>query len=424
MFSQVYKGHCYDKQCLQFGWEGGRPSEMMGKSFMYHVTKGWEKVGSQSDVMQKRFKEVFVSKHGAVRILKIKKVDAVSKQIGMSVRNCDSPGSWFCPGEYPPALAKLREIGFHGFGWTLSGEKAEHSKKFKVTSTTTVAPTTKQVAAEYAAAEAARGADESSSDAETGPDRAPKLVAEMQLYKDRYSERVQGNLGLGPRESDETLPRGSYRHSCDGCQMEMMDEGTVGRRGPKKIDVQCGVGFRRASWSRWRSRRGSEEDDPGPAIPFRWGHLIGGDFGLWERVRGRDFFGEVLPLQHQRRPLQHHRRHVSTCVLTIAEVVFPRAHHITHNAHLRKLATEHSPPATLPALLPEDILQMLALLERPVRPPLLLFRQVCEPTCFQYDHESEHLEVQALGSRLRLGQDLARSFASPLRPAPRPPPPH
>ena len=86
---------------------------------MFHVTKGWDSVGSNSPVLKKRFTEVFSSSHGAVRILKIKKVDAVSKQIGETVRNCDAPGSWFCPGSYPPALADLREVGFHGFGWTI-----------------------------------------------------------------------------------------------------------------------------------------------------------------------------------------------------------------------------------------------------------------------------------------------------------------
>lgn len=56
-----------------------------------------------------RFKEVFRSKHGKVRIYKILSVSKESKEWVADPANrvCDAPGSWFCRGQYPPALEKI-----------------------------------------------------------------------------------------------------------------------------------------------------------------------------------------------------------------------------------------------------------------------------------------------------------------------------
>eukprot|EP00392_Amoebophrya_sp_AT5.2_P010845 g10912.t1 len=137
--NSVYKGHCYDKMCWQFGWEGqGQPSKMMANSFVYHATTGYQ---DNDPAFAGRFKPVFQSKFGAVRIFKIAKSSMKSKRLAFDVNRwkCDAPGSWYCPGDYSGQLSKLREIGFHGFGWTITGDKAEESKAFTVTTTTTVA---------------------------------------------------------------------------------------------------------------------------------------------------------------------------------------------------------------------------------------------------------------------------------------------
>jgi dolichyl-diphosphooligosaccharide--protein glycosyltransferase len=34
-------------------------------------------------------------------------VSEESKEWVMNNRQCDAPGSWFCPGQYPPALEKV-----------------------------------------------------------------------------------------------------------------------------------------------------------------------------------------------------------------------------------------------------------------------------------------------------------------------------
>ncbi len=54
-----------------------------------------------------RFKEVYQSKHGKVRIYKILSVSNESKEWVPKNRLCDAPGSWFCPGQYPPGLQKV-----------------------------------------------------------------------------------------------------------------------------------------------------------------------------------------------------------------------------------------------------------------------------------------------------------------------------
>ena len=54
-----------------------------------------------------RFREVFKSKYGKVRIFKINSVSKESRKWVEEHRVCDAPGSWYCPGHYPPALEKI-----------------------------------------------------------------------------------------------------------------------------------------------------------------------------------------------------------------------------------------------------------------------------------------------------------------------------
>ena len=56
-----------------------------------------------------RFKEVYRSKYGKVRIYQVLKVSKESKAWVANPANriCDAPGSWYCVGQYPPALHKL-----------------------------------------------------------------------------------------------------------------------------------------------------------------------------------------------------------------------------------------------------------------------------------------------------------------------------
>merc|ERR1712050_380100 len=55
------------------------------------------------------FEEAYTSKYNLVRIFKVLNVSQESKAWAMNPGNwkCDAPGSWYCQGQYPPALGKL-----------------------------------------------------------------------------------------------------------------------------------------------------------------------------------------------------------------------------------------------------------------------------------------------------------------------------
>merc|ERR1719491_2894702 len=58
-----------------------------------------------------RFQEVLTSKYGRCRVYKILDVSQESKKWAADPQNrvCDAPGSWYCSGQYPPALQKVLE---------------------------------------------------------------------------------------------------------------------------------------------------------------------------------------------------------------------------------------------------------------------------------------------------------------------------
>merc|ERR1719253_1657186 len=57
------------------------------------------------------WREVYSSKYQKVRIFKVLKVSKKSRRwlADPSNRICDAPGSWYCVGQYPPALQQLIE---------------------------------------------------------------------------------------------------------------------------------------------------------------------------------------------------------------------------------------------------------------------------------------------------------------------------
>lgn len=79
----------------------------MRRSLLYRLHSHKLKPGVEAD--PDKFDEVFRSKYGRVRIFKILGVSEESKEWVADPANqiCDVPGSWFCPGQYPPGLAKI-----------------------------------------------------------------------------------------------------------------------------------------------------------------------------------------------------------------------------------------------------------------------------------------------------------------------------
>jgi dolichyl-diphosphooligosaccharide---protein glycosyltransferase len=80
---------------------------MMSRSLLYQLHGHQIRPGV--DVDPEQFQEVYRSKYGKVRIFKIMGVSEESKAWVNDPANkqCDVPGSWFCPGQYPPALSSI-----------------------------------------------------------------------------------------------------------------------------------------------------------------------------------------------------------------------------------------------------------------------------------------------------------------------------
>jgi len=104
--NSVYRGLCSEPTCRDFSMRrGGIPSAQLSDSLLYKLHSNGLVQGVQAD--PNRWKEVFRSKYGKVRIYKILSVSKESKEWVETNRVCDAPGSWFCPGKYPPALEKV-----------------------------------------------------------------------------------------------------------------------------------------------------------------------------------------------------------------------------------------------------------------------------------------------------------------------------
>lgn len=105
--NSVYRGLCSEPTCREFGYySNGEPSERMAESMLYKLHSHKLKPGVEAD--PNRFKLVYQSKYGKVRIFKVLKVSKESKEWVKDKKNklCDG-GGWVCRGQYPPALQKI-----------------------------------------------------------------------------------------------------------------------------------------------------------------------------------------------------------------------------------------------------------------------------------------------------------------------------
>merc|ERR1719410_831528 len=80
---------------------------MMANSFLYKAVNHNKQPGVK--VNSKFWKEVHTTKYGLMRIFKVMNVSKESKNWVADPANriCDAPGSWYCIGQYPPALKPL-----------------------------------------------------------------------------------------------------------------------------------------------------------------------------------------------------------------------------------------------------------------------------------------------------------------------------
>jgi len=108
--NSVYSDICPgDPTCRKFGFmdRNMTPKPMMAASLLYKLHSHEQVPGVRVD--PDLFEEVYTSKYNKVRIYKVLDVDEASKAWVADPKNlkCDVPGSWYCPGQYPPAVQEM-----------------------------------------------------------------------------------------------------------------------------------------------------------------------------------------------------------------------------------------------------------------------------------------------------------------------------
>ena len=136
--TSVYADICPgDPTCRQYGFVDRQmtPTPMMAASLLYKLHGHGQKPGVSVD--PSRFREVYTSRYNKVRIFKVVNVSSKSKKwvADPANRDCDAPGSWYCPGKYPPALQKLVNKGkafaqLEDFNVKRDGQANEHYKEY------------------------------------------------------------------------------------------------------------------------------------------------------------------------------------------------------------------------------------------------------------------------------------------------------
>lgn len=110
--NSVYRDLCPgDPTCRTFTFtdRDRTPSPMMKASFLYNLHSQGITPGVEVD--PSKFREVFRSAYGKVRVYELLGVDEKSKSWVADPNNriCDVQGGWYCRGQYPPALKEVLE---------------------------------------------------------------------------------------------------------------------------------------------------------------------------------------------------------------------------------------------------------------------------------------------------------------------------
>jgi len=108
--NSVFPDHCGDDdpKCNKFSFYADHsPTPMMARSLLYKLVMHKQAPGVK--VNENLFKEVHSTKHGLMRVYQVMNISQESKDWVADPKNriCDAPGSWYCVGQYPPALEKL-----------------------------------------------------------------------------------------------------------------------------------------------------------------------------------------------------------------------------------------------------------------------------------------------------------------------------
>jgi len=110
--NSVFPDHCGDQDpyCSQYTFHGGdhnQPSPMMKRSLVYNLYM--HNKGSKAGADPNLFEMVWKSSGDQMRLFKVLNMSEESRAWVADPANllCDAPGSWYCVGQYPPALKKF-----------------------------------------------------------------------------------------------------------------------------------------------------------------------------------------------------------------------------------------------------------------------------------------------------------------------------
>lgn len=96
-----------DPVCRMFMFDprgSQKPHPLLKESLLFNLVLNQRHPEARVD--ERYFREVYSSKYGLLRVYKVMDVSKESKAWATNPANwkCDRPGSWYCPGQYPPAV--------------------------------------------------------------------------------------------------------------------------------------------------------------------------------------------------------------------------------------------------------------------------------------------------------------------------------
>jgi dolichyl-diphosphooligosaccharide--protein glycosyltransferase len=108
--NSVFPDHCGDDDpaCTRYNFHGGdryQPTSMMKKSLVYNLYMHGPQ-SSKAGANPALFELAWKSSNDQMRFFKVLNVSEESKEWVKNPENkiCDAPGSWYCVGQYPPAI--------------------------------------------------------------------------------------------------------------------------------------------------------------------------------------------------------------------------------------------------------------------------------------------------------------------------------
>lgn len=230
--NRVYPGHCAEDDCDEFGvLPDGKPTPMIGASLMWSLTAQGLKDHSFSD--SENFRQAYLSKNRKVRIVEILQVSQESRAWAADPRNrlCDAPGSWYCPGQYPPKLLELLDANTtDNAGNPLAVAYRQEFARRVDEQLTRIPKLNGEGIAPGSYLESCRGCSREGALANTklhcthcrSPGRAsgPSSVDTATCESDGKVDNIDGFLQCEPLPNADNLPKGTYEGSCKGCRLE------------------------------------------------------------------------------------------------------------------------------------------------------------------------------------------------------------